>query len=89
MNCNSCSNIIEFERLEALPTTKLCIGCAQAHAKNSKTVRGIMCFDGKTGGTIQIVTPEQFTDYRRHAPYGRNTGRGSGIHRVTKTTSCM
>jgi len=88
MNCNQCAGNIEEERLEALPTTKICIKCARK-SNNNKPVRGVMCFDGKTGGTIQIITPEQFTDFRYYAPYGRNTGRGSGIHRVTKTTSSM
>lgn len=89
MNCNNCSNTIEIERLEVLPETKMCSVCARLNAKNAKTVKGYMSFDHKTGGTLQIVSHEMFKEYRRHAPYGRNTGRGSGIHRVTKTTSCM
>jgi hypothetical protein len=38
---------------------------------------------------MQVVSPENFADYRKYNPYGRYTGRGSGIHRVTKTTSCQ
>jgi hypothetical protein len=89
MNCNCCSKQIEVERLEALPDTRLCIACAQANANKTSTIKGIMCFDHKTGGTLQVVSSEQFKEYRYYAPYGRYTGRGSGIHRVTKTTSCM
>ena len=40
----------------------------------------------KTNGTIQIVSEENFKDFRRYAPYGKNTGRGSGVHRMTKST---
>ena len=89
MNCNCCSKLIEIERLEALPSTKMCIDCARANTSKSSSIKGIMCFDHKTGGTLQVVSSEQFKDYRYYAPYGRHTGRGSGIHRVTKTTSCM
>lgn len=87
MDCTGCDSQIEPERLEALPATKICSRCARNI--NIPRPHGILCFDGKTGGTLQIVSKDNFTDYRRHNPYGRNTGRGSGIHRVTKTTSSM
>jgi len=45
-----------------------------------------MCFDHKTGGTLQVVSPDNFSEYRRYNPYGRYTGRGSGIHRVSKAS---
>ena len=87
MDCTGCSGSIEPERVEIIPTTKVCSKCAKAI--NTPRPYGIVCFDGKTGGTLQVVSKENFVDYRRNNPYGRNTGRGSGIHRVTKTTSCM
>ena len=50
---------------------------------------GRMIYGHKTGAEIQILSPEQFANHRKYDPYGRYTGRGSGLHRVTKTTSCM
>lgn len=87
MECTGCPRDIEPERLEALPTTKICSRCAREI--NVPRPHGILCFDGKTGGTLQVVSKENFADYRRNNPYGRNTGRGSGIHRVTRTTSSI
>jgi hypothetical protein len=31
---------------------------------------------------MQVLSPDQFADHRKYNPYGRNTGRGSGVHRV-------
>lgn len=45
-----------------------------------------MIYGHKTAGEMQVVSVENFRDYRRLNPYGRHTGRGSGIHRVTKAT---
>ena len=85
MNCVNCILPIELERLEILPTTRVCSSCA----RNAKQVRprGVMTFDHKTGGTIQIISEDAFKDFRKYAPYGKNTGRGSGVHRMTKSTS--
>lgn len=84
--CNRCDNQVEQERIDLLNSV-ICSSCAKK--ANTKPVRGIMVYGHKTAGTIQVVSQENFADYRRLAPYGKNTGRGSGIHRVTKTTSCM
>jgi len=85
-NCKLCNNEVEQARVEILDS-HICSKCAP----NVKQVarKGIMVYGHKTAGTVQIVSAESFQDYRKYAPYGRNTGRGSGIHRVTKTTSCM
>lgn len=85
MNCVNCILPIESERLEILPTTRVCSCCA----RNMKQIRpkGIMTFDHKTGGTIQIMSEESFKDRRRYEPYGKNTGRGSGVHRMTRSTA--
>ena len=85
MNCSRCCNIIEPLRLEALPDTTVCISCAQK-GHNQKQIKGIMCFDHKTGGTMQVVSPDNFSEYRRYNPYGRYTGRGSGVHRVSRAS---
>jgi hypothetical protein len=49
----------------------------------------VMICEGKTAPTIQVLSAEQFANHSKYNPYGRHTGRGSGLHRVTKTTSCM
>ncbi len=85
MKCSGCNYNIEPARLEALPETTVCIGCARK-GHNQKSIKGIMCFDHKTGGTLQVVSPDNFSEYRRYNPYGRYTGRGSGIHRVSKAS---
>ena len=45
-----------------------------------------MIFDHKTGGECQVMSGEDFADYRRLNPYGRYTGRGSGVHVKTRPT---
>lgn len=83
MNCTACTFPIEIERLEILPTTQVCSSCA----RNLKQVRprGVMTFDHKTGGTIQIISEEAHKEWKRYNPYGKNTGRGSGVHRMMRT----
>lgn len=85
-NCKFCKGEVEQPRIDIL-NSFFCSKCAL----NIKQVnrKGIMVYGHKTAGTIQIVSAESFKDYRKYAPYGRNTGHGSGIHRVSKTTSCM
>ena len=85
MLCANCSSQVENERLEILPDTKVCSNCANKY-KRTERPKGIMVWGHKTAGEIQIVSHENFREYRRHNPYGRHTGRGSGIHRVTKAT---
>lgn len=85
-NCKLCKGEVEQARVELL-NSFVCSKCAN-NVKQNK-VKGIMVFNHKTGGSVQVVSQETFQDYRRLAPYGRNTGRGSGLHRVTKTTSAM
>lgn len=84
--CKLCKGEVEEVRVQMLKSM-VCSKCAH-NVKQSK-VKGIMVFNHKTGGSVQVVNEEAFQDYRRLAPYGRNTGRGSGLHRVTKTTSAM
>ena len=85
MLCLNCNNHIESDRLIIVPDTKVCAICASKYKRTEKP-RGIMVWGHKTAGEIQIVSNENFREYRRHNPYGRYTGRGSGIHRVTKAT---
>ena len=41
----------------------------------------------KTAPVIQITDEESFKDYRRYVPHGRNTGMGSGCHRVMSSSA--
>lgn len=83
-----CGKPVEDERVSLL-NSRICASCAQATQKNWEKPKGAMIWGHKTGAEIQILSPEQFANFRKYNPYGRNTGRGSGLHRVTKTTSCM
>lgn len=81
-NCLSCTSQIELDRLEVLPDTRVCASCARQGNGQRPKVKGSMCFDHKTGGSIQVLTPQEFAQHRRYNPYGKNTGRGSGVHRM-------
>ena len=85
MLCYNCNDAIEQDRLDIVPDTQVCSLCARQY-KNVPRPRGIMIYGHKTAGEMQIVSHDNFREYRRHNPYGRHTGRGSGIHRVTKAT---
>jgi hypothetical protein len=85
MQCHNCLDNIEQDRLEILPNTKVCANCARKFVR-LKPLKGIMVYGHKTAGEMQVVSVENFKDYRRLNPYGRHTGRGSGVHRVSKAT---
>ena len=84
MTCNHCSKDIETERLEVLPETKICSCCAKII--NQPRNKGVMVFDNKTAGYMQTIDPETYKDWRYYNPYGRATGRGSGVHRVMSSS---
>lgn len=84
MNCN-CGKPIESERLEF--NLKSCFKCASKQSQEKP--RGIMLYGHKTAGEIQIVSEEAYRDYRKYNPCGRYTGRGSGLHRVTRSTASI
>lgn len=76
MECIYCCNNVSEARRDA--GYNYCRACAEHVPK----VRGVMCYGHKTAGEMQVVSPEQFAEHRKYNPYGRNTGRGSGLHRV-------
>jgi hypothetical protein len=76
MECIHCFKPVTPARIEA--GYKYCMACAEHVPK----VKGVNVYSHKTAGEIQVVTPDQFSEHRRYNPYGRNTGRGSGLHRV-------
>lgn len=83
-----CGSKVEPERVSVL-NSETCLSCAQVVQKNWQKPKGVMLYGHKTGAEIQILTPDQFDNHRKYNPYGRHTGMGSGLHRMTKTTSCM
>ena len=82
MKCVNCTMPVEAERLEILPSTLVCSACARAGLNQKSKPRGVMVFGHKTAGAIQIISEEAHKDWKRYNPYGRYTGRGSGVHRM-------
>ena len=86
MNYKFCHNPIEEGRLSGGLTC--CLSCASKGFGQKPKYRGAVIYGHKTAGEIQVMSPEAFSEYRRFNPIGRYSGRGSGIHVVTKTTAC-
>ena len=42
-----------------------------------------MVYGHKTAGECQVVSQDNFADYRRLNPYSKVSGRGSGVHVVS------
>lgn len=84
-NCTACNKPIEPERVEFNLT--VCMSCAKKGVAQPEIQKGYQVYGHKTGDAICIVSPESFADMRRLNPYGKNTGRGSGVHVVSKKTS--
>jgi len=76
MNCIKCLiKEVEVERVEI--GLEICLDCAKKVPK----VKGYMSFQHKTAPVVQIV--HDWKEYSKYAPHGRNTGRGSGVHRMS------
>tara|TARA_R110002073_G_scaffold261227_1_gene424090 strand:+ start:254 stop:505 length:252 start_codon:yes stop_codon:yes gene_type:complete len=78
-----CNKVIEPERTEF--GLVVCKDCA-FKGRSQEKYKGAMIFDHKTGGECQVMSGEDFADFRRLNPYGRYTGRGSGVHVKTRPT---
>lgn len=85
MKCINCSNFVELERIEFKLT--VCKECAHNGVSQPDIMKGYQMYGHKTGDEICIVSKESFADMRRLNPYGKNTGRGSGVHVVSKATA--
>lgn len=81
MKCANCFRMVPEERLNIGMTT--CMTCAQS----VKRYRGDMNYAHKTAPTIMIMSEETFSDYRRYVPYSRYSGRGSGVHAMSRPTA--
>lgn len=65
MICKVCNKQIEQERLNILPNTVFCAPCAQKHSKVAPR-KGVMTFDNKTGGTLQIMSESSFQSNKHY-----------------------
>jgi len=59
-SCVRCGKPIDPLRLELLPNVDTCVQCSGEVKK-----LGMMTFSHKTGGEVNILTPEQFEDMKR------------------------
>jgi hypothetical protein len=70
MYCRTCSQQIELARITILPNTLFCSSCAKKH-NFIKPKKGIMVFDHKTGGTIQIMSEKSYKENKKYyIPFG-------------------
>lgn len=65
MICRTCTGNIEPERLEILPNTVFCSGCANKY-NFVKPRKGIMVFDHKTGGTLQTMSADYYEKNKKY-----------------------
>lgn len=80
MDCRLCNQPIESERLEALPNTVFCITCAHKH-NPIKPKKGIMSFDHKTGGELQVMSADL---YDREKKYYIPNGARSAVKNFSR-----
>jgi len=66
MNCRSCNNEIEPERLEIIPNTVACASCANKLKLGGNGRKGVMIYGHKTAGEIQIMSEKLFNDTRQY-----------------------
>lgn len=85
MLCPVCkSKDIEPARVEI--DLRMCFSCAE---KTVTKYKGDMNYQHKTAPSLMIMSQETFKDYRRYVPYGKNTGRGSGTHRMSRPITSL
>ena len=83
MNCITCKNPINNQRIKALPTTKVCVDCS--------TTEQVGCVDityHKTGNTIQVMdkaSADKINKLARRGNFGIMTGMKGGSGGATKT----
>jgi len=75
MNCVICDDLIEVERMN-LGFSK-CKGCAFLHPEQK--VRGAMVYTDKTGGAVNIMSPDAFDHYKK---ISRRVGQRSALRNV-------
>jgi Prokaryotic dksA/traR C4-type zinc finger len=63
MNCVHCNKPIPQERLDAIPDATTCVSCLKATGDVPRK-KGRLVFDHKTGGQIEVLSPNQFETMR-------------------------
>jgi len=80
MICCHCFNPVEPERLELIPNTQLCGGCARLFNVGKKK-KGHMIFGHKTGAEIQVLSAETFESQKK---YWTPNGARSAVKNFSK-----
>jgi hypothetical protein len=80
MICCYCYNSIESERLELIPHTHVCGGCARLFNVGKKK-KGHMIFGHKTGAEIQVLSAETFESQKK---YWTPNGARSAVKNFSK-----
>jgi hypothetical protein len=80
MTCCHCFNSIEPERLELIPHTHVCGGCARLFNVGKKK-KGHMIFGHKTGAEIQVLSAETFESQKK---YWTPNGARSAVKNFSK-----
>ena len=65
MICTHCFNAVEKERLELIPHTQLCGGCARIF-NVGKRKKGVMVSTGKVGSEIQVMSDSCYKSQRKY-----------------------
>lgn len=65
MICCHCYNPIEAERLQIVPHTQICGGCARIFNVGKKKM-GRMIYGHKTAGEIQIMSADIFKEHKKY-----------------------
>jgi hypothetical protein len=81
MICNNCFNSIESERIELIPNTRFCGGCARV-LNLGKKKKGHMIFGHKTGAEIQVLSEETFMSQKK---YWTPNGARSAVKNFSKS----
>ncbi len=65
MTCCHCFNSIEPERLELIPNTHVCGGCARLFNVGKKK-KGVMVSTGKVGSEIQVLSHSCYLNQEKY-----------------------
>ena len=63
MKCIKCTIVIQPLRIKALPNTRVCVNCSTSGAY--KTISTTHGEGDNTWNDIQVMTPEQFSQYTK------------------------
>lgn len=82
MKCKFCSNTVQQGRVDL--GFIQCIQCAEKGLGVAATKKGVMIWNHKTAPEMQTLSGDQHENFKRYNPYGKNTGRGSGLHKMSR-----